>query len=62
MKKIFLESINKVQNILKVRWMRRLTIEGKIIGFKTLAISDIKIPYNNYKWARKNTKNFFLAF
>ena len=29
--------------------MRRLTIEGKIIGFKTLAISDIKIPYNNYK-------------
>ena len=29
--------------------MRRLAIEGKIIGFKTLAISDIKIPYNNYK-------------
>ena len=39
--KIFLESITKIQNVLKVWRMRRLTLEGKIIVFKTLAISKI---------------------
>ena len=39
--KKFLESITKIQNVLKVWLMRRLTLEGKIIAFKTLAISKI---------------------
>ena len=39
--KNFLESITKTQNVLKVWRMRRLTLEGKIIVFKTLAISKI---------------------
>ena len=39
--KHFLESITKIQNVLKVWRMRRLTLEGKIIVFKTLAISKI---------------------
>ena len=37
----FLESITKIQNVLKVWRMRRLTLEGKIIVFKALAISKI---------------------
>ena len=41
MKKKILESITKIQNVLKVWRMRRLTLEGKIIVFKTLAISEI---------------------
>ena len=41
MKKKYLESITKIQNVLKVWRMRRLTLEGKIIVFKTLAISKI---------------------
>ena len=36
--KNFLESITKIKNVLKVWQMRRLTLEGKIIVFKTLAI------------------------
>ena len=41
MKKKFLESITKIQNVLKVWQMCRLTFEGKIIVFKTFAISKI---------------------
>ena len=37
----FLEIISKVQNVLKIWRMRSLTLEGKIIVFKTLAISKI---------------------
>ena len=54
--KKILESMTKIQNILKFWRMRRLTLEGKTIFFKTLAISkivssftDIKSPYRNYK-------------
>ena len=54
--KNFLERINKIQNVLKVWRMCRLTLEGKIIVFKTLAIfknffsfTDINSPYRNYK-------------
>ena len=36
--KKILESITKIQNVLKVWRMRHLTLEGKIIVFKTLAI------------------------
>ena len=39
--KFFLESITKIQNVLKVWRMCRFTLEGKIIVFKTLAISKI---------------------
>ena len=39
--KKFLDSITKIQNVLKVRRMRRLTLEGKIIAFKSLAISKL---------------------
>ena len=41
MKKKILDSITKIQNVLKVWRMRRLTLEAKIIVFKTLAISKI---------------------
>ena len=39
--KNFLDSITKIQNVLKVWRMRRYTLDGKIIVFKTLAISKI---------------------
>ena len=39
--KIFLESITKIKNILKVWRMQHFTLEGKIIVFKTLATSKI---------------------
>ena len=39
--KNFLDSMTKIQNVLKVWGMLRLTLEGKIIVFKTLAISKI---------------------
>lgn len=49
--KNFLEGITKIQKLLKVWRMSRMTLEGKIITFKTLAISknyfsflDIKSP------------------
>ena len=41
MKKNFLQSITKIQHVLKVWQMHCLTLEGKIIVFKTLAISKI---------------------
>ena len=37
--KNFLDSITKIQNVLKVWRMHRLTLEGKIIVFETLGIS-----------------------
>ena len=39
--KSFLETITKIQNVLKIWRMRSLILEGKIIVFKTLAISKI---------------------
>ena len=36
-----LETLSKIQNVLKIWIMRGLTLEGKIIVFKTLAISKI---------------------
>ena len=41
--KNFLETIPKIQNVLKIWRMRSLTLEGKVIVFKTLAI--LKIVY-----------------
>ena len=39
--KNLLETISKIQNVLKIWRMQSLTLEGKIIVFKTLAISKI---------------------
>ena len=39
--KNFLETISKIQNVLKIWRVWSLTLEGKIILFKTLAISKI---------------------
>ena len=39
--KIFLDRITKIQNVLKVWRIRRLTLPRKIIAFKTLASSKI---------------------
>ena len=39
--KKFLETISKIQTVLKIWRMQSLTLEGKIIVFKTLAISKI---------------------
>ena len=39
--KNFLETMSKIQNVLKIERIRSLTLEGKIIVFKTLAISQI---------------------
>ena len=39
--KNFLQRITKIQNVLKALRMSRLTLEGKIIVFKTLPISKI---------------------
>ena len=39
--KNFLETMSKIQNVLKIERIRSLTLEGKIIVFKTLAISHI---------------------
>ena len=40
-KKNFLETMSKIQNIFKIWRMQSLPLEGKIIVFKTLAISKV---------------------
>ena len=42
--KNFLETLSKIQNVLKIWIMRSLVLKGKIIVFKTLAISKILYP------------------
>ena len=49
----FLEIISKVQNVLKIWRMQSLTLEGKIIVFKTLAIS--KIVFSQW-WLKSQPK------
>ena len=39
--KNFLNHIVKIQNILKLWKLRNLTIEGRIVVFKSLAISEL---------------------
>ena len=41
MEKNFLTAISNIQSILKISRMRNLTLEGKIIVFKILALSKI---------------------
>ena len=49
-RKKLLESITKIQNVPKVRRMRRVILENKVIVFKTLLFSEIlsliwKVPW-----------------
>ena len=49
-RKKLLESITKIQNVPKIRRMRRVTLENKVIVFKTLLFSEIlsliwKVPW-----------------
>ena len=41
MEKNFLTAISNIQNVLKIWRMRNLTLEGKVIVFKTLVLSKI---------------------
>ena len=41
MEKNFLTAISNIQSVLNLRHMRNLTLEGKILVFKTLALSKI---------------------
>ena len=41
MEKNFLTAISNIQSVLKIWRIRNLTLEGKIIVFKTLALSEI---------------------
>ena len=41
MEKNFLTARSNIQNVLKIWCMKNLTLEGKIIVFKTLALSKI---------------------
>ena len=65
--KNFLETIIKIQNVLKIWRMRSLTLEGKVIVFKTFAISKIfylsmmiKVP-TEIIVELKNSKTIHLA-
>ena len=56
-----------IQQVLKIWKMRNLTPEGKIVIFKTIAISRIvfqslitTVPKHTVKEIEKNTKHFFL--
>ena len=42
--KNFLNHIVKIQNILKLWKLRNLTIEGRMVVFKSLAISELNRP------------------
>ena len=66
--KNLLEIIKKIQNVLRVWRMQSLTLEGKIIVFKTLAISKIvylstmtKVPTETIIELKKNTKTVHMA-
>ena len=65
----FRTTISKIQAVLQLWRMRRLSLEGKIIVFKSLAISKIvylslltNVPYNIVEELKKNQKNFLWNF
>ena len=41
MERNFLNAISNIQSVLKIWRMRNLTLEGKIVAFKTLSLSKI---------------------
>ena len=66
-KKNFYKIVTDMQRVLKIWKMRRLTLEGKIVIFKTIAISKIVFqafittaPKHIVNELKKNTKSFFL--
>ena len=65
--KIVYKIVTDMQRVLKIWKMRRLTLEGKIVIFKTIAISKIvfqafitTVPKHIVNELKKNTKSFFL--
>ena len=65
--KIFQKTVTDMKRVLKIWKMRRLTLEGKIVIFKTIAISKIVFqafittaPKHIVNELKKNTKSFFL--
>ena len=65
MEKDFLTAISNIQNVLKIWRKRNLTLEGKIIVFKTLALSKIShlcltsvVPKQIIKEIENIQKNF----
>ena len=65
--KNFYKIVTDMQRVLKIWKMRRLTLEGKIVIFKTIAISKIvfqafitTVPKHIVNELKKNTKSFFL--
>ena len=57
--KSYCKAITSIHGILKLRWMRNISIEGKIVVFKTLAISAI--PNHTTDEAAKIQKMFYIA-
>ena len=60
--------ISNIQGVLNLWRMRNLTLEGRIVVFKTLAISKIvflaiftKIPYQVVKELERKYKNLFFG-
>ena len=65
--KIFYKIVTDMQRVLKIWKMRRLTLEGKIVIFKTIAISKIVfqafmtiVPKHIINELKKIQKAFFL--
>ena len=59
--KNFYKTITDIQRVLNISKMRNLTLEGQIVIFKTIAISEIvfqPFPKTYYKWTSKNTGGF----
>ena len=54
--KIFLNHIVKIQNISKSRKLRNLTIEGRIVVFKSLALALLTKIQMAFIWKGKNPK------
>ena len=58
-KKVY-KIVTDMQRVLKIWKMRRLTLEGKIVIFKTIAIS--KIVFQAFvRTVPKHTKSFFFG-
>ena len=64
----FLTTVKKIQQVLQIWTSRSLTLEGKIVIFKTLAISKIvylaliiTMPNAIIVELKKNTENVFMA-
>ena len=65
--KNFYKIVTDMQRVLKIWKMRRLTLEGKIVIFKTIAISKIvfqtfitTVPKHNFNELKKIQNAFFL--